>query len=60
MDMTAKLQEIEKQVQSAIQDGQKTVKGNESAGVRVRKSMNVIRRLAFEIRKDVLDFRKPK
>jgi hypothetical protein len=49
------LQQIEKEFIAAAQDSEKFVEGNNSAGTRVRKYMQSIKKLAQEVRVEVQD-----
>ena len=49
------LQQIEREFIAAAQDSEKFVEGNNSAGTRVRKYMQSIKKLAQEVRVEVQD-----
>ena len=47
------MQKLEREFISAAQDSEKFVEGNNSAGTRVRKSMQIIKSLAQEVRVEI-------
>tara|TARA_R100001082_G_scaffold104228_1_gene75392 strand:+ start:42 stop:242 length:201 start_codon:yes stop_codon:yes gene_type:complete len=47
------MQDMEKVIMPCIEDVQKFVEGNNSAGTRVRKYMQEVKHLAQEVRKEV-------
>ena len=47
------MQQMEKEFIAAVQDTEKFLQGNNSAGTRVRKCMQSIKNLAQEVRKEV-------
>ena len=47
------MRQIEREFMAAASDSEKFVKGNNSAGTRVRKYMQSIKNLAQEVRKEV-------
>jgi hypothetical protein len=49
------LQQMEKEFIAACRDGEKFVEGNNSAGTRVRKYMQSIKKLAQEVRVEIQD-----
>ena len=49
------MQQMEREFMAACHDGSKFVEGNNSAGTRVRKYMQSIKKLAQEVRKEVQD-----
>ena len=49
------IQQMEKEFVSACSDGEKFVDGNSSAGTRVRKYMQNIKKLAQEVRVEIQD-----
>ena len=49
------MQKLEKEFIAAAQDSEKFVEGNNSAGTRVRKYMQSIKKLAQEVRVEVQD-----
>ena len=49
------LQQMEKEFLAACHDSEKFVEGNNSAGTRVRKYMQSIKRLAQEVRVEIQD-----
>jgi hypothetical protein len=47
------LQQMEREFMAAATDSEKFVEGNNSAGTRVRKCMQAVKRLAQEVRREI-------
>ena len=49
------LAQMEREFESCVEDAEKFVEGNNSAGTRVRKAMQAVKALAQEVRVEVQD-----